>query len=506
MSSDYSTLLLGAGFTALVLVYLSQQGKRKSPAPLPPGPKGLPLLGNVADLPQTQPWVTFAEFGRKYGGITYLTALGKHIIVLNDPKYATEMLDKKSRIYSDRPTLVMAGQLVGWDKGPALIPFSQQWSEYRRLFAQLMGTRSKIDDFNDLFHEETHTFLRNLLETPNSWLDHCRRYAGALVLRVAFGYKVKVKEDPLVKLVDEAMDNFSETTASNAFMVDVFPSLQYVPAWFPGAEWKRKATKYHKTLAEMLEVPFAWVKQQMVAGTADSCFVSKQLENKSMTPEEELTIKWTAGGIYSGGADTTVAHMECFFMAMALHVDAQQKAQAEMESVLGVGVLPTLADRGRLPYFEAMFTEVYRCYTLGPTGLPHVCTQDDVHDGYFIPKGSIIFTNVWQFLRDPKTYSDPDKFSPERFMESPSHEKEKDPKNYVFGFGRRACPGMHFADASLWILLASLVAGFDIRPPVKDGQTVLPSGKFADGSISHPEHFDCVITPRQGTLQSIIRS
>jgi len=53
---------------------------------------------------------------------------------------------------------------------------------------------------------------------------------------------------------------------------------------------------------------------------------------------------------------------------MTLHVEAQQKAQAEMESVLGTGVLPTLADRDRLPYFEAMFTEVYRCYPLAPTG------------------------------------------------------------------------------------------------------------------------------------------
>ncbi|KAF5372558.1 hypothetical protein D9758_005187 [Tetrapyrgos nigripes] len=393
------------------------------------------------------------------------------------------MLDKKSRIYSDRPVLIMAGQLLGWDKGPALIPFCQTWSEYRRLFAQIMGTRSKIDSFNELFTDETHTFLRNVLETPNSWLDHSRRYAGALVLQVAFGYKAKEKDDHLVELVDEAMDNFSETTASNAFMVDVFPSMQYIPAWFPGAEWKRKSIKYQKTLQEMLEVPFLWVKQQMAAGTASNCFVSRQLEAKSLTAEEETTIKWAAAGIYSGGADTTVAHIECFFLAMTLHVESQKKAQAEMESVLGVGVLPTLADRGRLPYFEALFTEVYRCYTLAPTGLPHVCTQDDIHDGYFIPKGSIIFSNVWQFLHDPKTYSNPDKFSPERFLETPGHPKEKDPKDYVFGFGRRSCPGMHFADASMWILLASLVAGFDIRPPVKDGKPILPSGKFADGSI-----------------------
>jgi hypothetical protein len=56
--------------------------------------------------------------------------------ILNDAKHAINMLDKKSHLYSDRPTLMMTGGLMGWDEGPALTPFCDIWSEYRQLFAQ----------------------------------------------------------------------------------------------------------------------------------------------------------------------------------------------------------------------------------------------------------------------------------------------------------------------------------------------------------------------------------
>lgn len=86
------------------------------------------------------------------------------------------MLDKKSRLYSDRPTLMMAGQLVGWDEGPALIPLCDTWSEYRKLFSQFMGTRNKVEAFNDVLQEEADTLLKHILRNPAEWTKHGRKY------------------------------------------------------------------------------------------------------------------------------------------------------------------------------------------------------------------------------------------------------------------------------------------------------------------------------------------
>jgi cytochrome P450 len=83
---------------------------------------------------------------------------------------------------------------------------------------------------------------------------------------------------------------------------------------------------------------------------------------------------------------------------MTLHPEVQARAQAEIDSVLGPENLPTIADRSRLPFVEAILWEVLRWGQVGPQGLPHVSQQDDVHRGYLIPKGTIVIANIWQVI------------------------------------------------------------------------------------------------------------
>ncbi|KAI0696993.1 cytochrome P450 [Cerioporus squamosus] len=504
---SYTTLVstMVALTTAIIIFYLaygSTSAKRPS-APLPPGPRGLPLVGNLVDFPQSHPWETFSRWADTYGGVIYLNVLGQSIVVLNDPKQAAEMLDKKGLLYSDRPKLVMGGQLVGWDEGPALIPFCDRWSEYRRLFTYFMGTKAKIEAFNHVIHEETNVFLKHLLTQPQDWVEHARRLAGGLVLQLAYGNRAS---DPggkeLVKVVDDAMDGFSEMTKPNAFLVDVFPILRYVPAWFPGAGWKQKAKLYREYLEEMLVAPFELVKRQMAAGVARPSFAQSHLDGQSHTPDKERIIQWAAAGIYSGGADTTVAAIEAFFLGITIHTEAQKAAQAEIDAIVGRDRLPTFADRERLPYCEALCLEIMRCYTFGPLGLAHVSREDDVHDGYFIPKGSIVIPNNWRFFRNAETYPNPETFSPERFI---GPEKQFDPRRYLFGYGRRICPGLHLADATMWLTSVSVLAAFDVTPPLKDGKPLIPTGRFLDGGISHPEPFECVVKPRSATADAFVR-
>ena len=82
-------------------------------------------------------------------------------------------------------------------------------------------------------------------------------------------------------------------------------------------------------------------------------------------------------------------------MACLFHPEAMRKAQAEIDAVVGHGHFPGFEDRDRLPYFEAFFQETIRMYNLVPCGLAHRSREDDIHDGYFIPKGSIIIPNNW---------------------------------------------------------------------------------------------------------------
>lgn len=94
-------------------------------------------------------------------------------------------------------------------------------------------------------------------------LTTCRT-AGAIILKLSYGYEILEDEDPLVELVDRAMKQLSEVTTPGAFIVDVFPLLQYLPAWLPGTGFRKLAREWKHTLQQMADVPHQFVKRQMV--------------------------------------------------------------------------------------------------------------------------------------------------------------------------------------------------------------------------------------------------
>lgn len=467
----------------------------KKQLPLPPGPKPLPLIGNAKDMPKTKAYVTFAEWAKTYGPIVHLDIMGLHLIIVNDLKCAYEMLEGKGKLYSNRPTLVMAGELVGWDQSPVLIESNDTWATHRKHFASFMGTAAKVEEYEPILKEEIKTHLNRLVKTPENHIDLFQSYAGACFLRLVYGYKVVDEKDPFVMIVNDAMDGFSKMTESGAFAVDIFPALRHVPKWFPGAGWKTKAAKYREEVEKMLKGPYEWAKEQTKSGTVTSSFVTDILkEEKDLTPEKERIIQWSAAGIHAGGCLTTGASLSNFLLGVVRHTTELQKAQAEIDSVVGRDRLPTLADRPKLPYFDALCAEIHRVYPIGHIGLQHVPMEDDIYNNYLIPKGSVIIPNTWCFLNNEEMYPNPQEFNPDRYLSA--ERKATDPRDFSFGYGIRRCPGVHLAQAMQWLALSTLVATYDIRPVMKDGKPVIPPANFKEGLVALPEDFQYVITPR----------
>ena len=87
--------------------------------------------------------------------------------------------------------------------------------------------------------------------------------------------------------------------------------------------------------------------------------------------------------------------MSCFFLAMALFPDVQRRAQEEIDRIIGPNRLPGFEDREKLSYIDAIVMEVLRWHPVGPMGVPHVAEADDVCEGYLIPKGALLLTNIW---------------------------------------------------------------------------------------------------------------
>ncbi|KAF5321043.1 hypothetical protein D9619_000276 [Psilocybe cf. subviscida] len=524
---DFNYLLVAQCVLVLIVLLVAKSiFWPRNALSLPPGPKGLPLVGNILDMPSEREWKTFAQWGEKYGDICSVTVLGQTVIVLNSAQIARDMLDKKSAIYSDRPVLQMGGELVGWKNTMVLLPYGERFRHYRRLFHSVIGSPLAVKSFEPSEEIEARRFLRQVLLKPNELATHIRKTAGAVILRISHGYEVKEHNDPFVAIADRATEQFSLATAPGGFLVDLIPALRHVPEWCPGAGFQRKAREWAGTLLEMVDGPYNFVKQQMAAGIAPVSFTSTLLEGRQLTEDEEFDLKWSAASLYSGAflaqslciphqltrpsrespgaADTTVSAINSFFLAMTLHPEVMRKAQEEIDRVVGRDRLPTYADRPHLPYVNALVSEVHRWHTVVPTAVPHRVRQDDVHEGYLIPKGSLVIPNVWKMSHDPRVYSNPFEFRPERFLPAKGRTPEPDPREVAFGFGRRTCPGRHLAEISIFISCVMALAVFDISKVVQNGVVDEPVHENTTGTISHPEPFKCRIQPRSEKAAALI--
>ncbi|KAJ7445544.1 cytochrome P450 [Mycena galericulata] len=494
MSSTIVILTPVAGVLSLLLL---RQVFRKQRGTLPPGPTGLPVIGNVLDMPAVTEWKTFAEWGAKFGGMCSVTLLGQPIVILNTAS-AMEEMDTKGSVFSTRPRLPMAGELLGYDQTLVLMPHGARFRTFRKHFAKLIGSPAALKPYIPLVEAENQRFLKRLLSKPsaNSIGPHLRKLTGAIILRITYGIEVQEQEDPFVTLIEKANDNFNVATVPGAFLVDVFPVLLQIPEFL--APFKRTARVWARATRQMVEEPYLFVRRQMTVGTAPISFVSSLLENEEKMSEEEVRdVKYTASSLYGGGADTTAASLYGFFLAMVLTPDVQRRAQAEIDAVIGGERLPHLLDRDQLPYVSAVVTELLRWHSVAPLGVPHAALDDTFVNGYLIPKGSVIVANLWNMLNDSNIYPSPFTFDPTRYLTTPA---QADPRSVCFGFGRRVCPGRELAEASLFLCVAMTLAVFDIEP----GAGELPVHENTQGTISHPKPFDCVVKPRSERAVALI--
>jgi cytochrome P450 len=185
-------------------------------------------------------------------------------------------------------------------------------------------------------------------------------------------------------------------------------------------------------------------------------------------------------GCSGAGFETTSTTLMWWTHAMVAFPEAQRRAQAELDAVVGRERLPTYADAPRLPYVRAIIKEVLRWRPVAPLGLPHIAAEDDWYDGIFIPKGATCMANIWHCNRDRSVFGDDaDEFKPERHLgdngELLPGPKETNQEGHVsFGFGRRVCVGRHLANDSLFILTARILWAASLKCGLDENGKKLP--------------------------------
>ncbi|KAF2324443.1 hypothetical protein GH714_014151 [Hevea brasiliensis] len=147
---------------------------------------------------------------------------------------------------------------------------------------------------------------------------------------------------------------------------------------------------------------------------------------------------------------------------------ALKKAQEELDLHVGVERQVDESDLKNLVYLQAVIKETLRLYPVAPLSGPRQALEDCTIGGYHVPAGTRLMVNVWKIHRDPRLWTDPSAFQPQRFLTSHVGVDVRG-QHFVlipFGSGRRSCPGTSFALHALHLTIARLLHAFDLSTPM----------------------------------------
>ncbi|KAH7923206.1 cytochrome P450 [Leucogyrophana mollusca] len=508
MSTSHALSLIPVFCVAFAIVTYLTRDREKSDfenqASLPPGPRPLPVVGNVIGFKTDEPWATYTEWSVIYGDILYSRFLGQEIIVISSEELAKALLERRSSNYSDRPFNPVM-EPFGLTYSSAFMHYGNRWRLHRRLFHQVMRAEAVLE-YRPLQLRKARQLLIDLLDTPEDYVAHLATYSNSIVMDVVYGYEAKPRNDPVISVVERSMEMFVKVvTLQKAAIVGSFPFLLSLPSWLPGASLKREAISTRRLSEDMIGVPFRYVQQSLASGNAKPSMVANALQKFSGRDESgyfEQAIKESSGTAFGASSETSSSTMLVFILAMINNPRVQERAQAEIDSVVGADRLPNFEDRSSMPFVDAVLRETLRWHPVLPLGVPHAATDSDVFEGYFIPRGATILPNAWAMSRNEEKYPGPEEFRPERFL-SPDGELNDDTVSFAFGFGRRICVGRYLADASIWSAVVSMLAVFKFAKPLDDmGREVEIDVQWSTGITSHPVPFPCRIIPRVATMSA----
>ncbi|KAG8849117.1 hypothetical protein FRB91_010219 [Serendipita sp. 411] len=510
-SSMYSsvdpTTAVVCGTTALaaLLAFKTIWGSKPPGKPIP-GPPRLWLLGNALDMPMQLEWLSYEKWKRKYGDVVALDVLGLQVLVLNTPEYIHELMEKRAATSAGRMHFNMCGKLVGFQKTTVFLPPDAVLRETRTLMRQTVGPKG-VKDHHWLIETEFIKLVGRIMNSNGgqTLMNEIRHAVGAVTIGVSYGLPVPHYSDPLITDVELAMAHFSKTTRAGAYLVDVFPILEHVPSWFPGAGFKREAARMRADMDRAVNNPFNASMDVINNTTIKRAFVHEHMGQPDLTPEKADIIKWSAISLYLAGSDTASGVIYVFLLAMTIFQECQIRAREEIYRVVGRSRLPSLEDRPSLPYVNAILKEVMRWHPIVPQAAPHTTTEDQMLDGYFIKKGTLLLTNTWSIFHDEKYFSQPEEFIPERFLGEKAT-AELDPLKFAFGHGRRACPGQELAEREVWIAIVMVLSTLKIMKPLDaEGKEKEVPATFLSGSISHAAPFDCRVRPIDDLAEKMVQ-
>nr|XP_042716997.1 cytochrome P450 2F3-like [Chrysemys picta bellii] len=468
-------LLLLLGLSCLVL-YLRGKGQRKGGC-LPPGPRPLPLLGNLLQFDTKDMAKSLLTLSERYGPVYTLHLGPQRMVVLCGYQVVKEALVDQAEAFSGRGDL------------PVLFRLTQGNEHFRSrvsVTGHLRLGAPRVRPFPPL--------TAGSLPSPAAPFDPTFLISQAVsnvICSIVFGDRFDYQDGSFLTLVGLINRNFQLLSSPWGQMYNIFPGLM---SCLPGP---------HNRIFENFEQLqlFVLERVKMHQESFDpncprdfiDCFLLK-MEQENQDPLSYFhteTLVMTTHNLFFAGTETVSTTLRYGFLLLMKYPEIQAKVHAEIDQVIGRHRSPSVEDRSLMPYTDAVIHEVQRFGDVIPMGLPHVVTRDTHFRGFLLPEGTNVLPLLFSVHNDPAQFKDPATFDPVHFLD-PSGGFRKHDAFMAFSAGKRVCLGEGLARMELFLLFTTILQRFVLTPLVRPEDIDISPLMSGLGNVPRPYKFRAV--------------
>ncbi|XP_049483543.1 cytochrome P450 2D15 [Panthera uncia] len=467
-------------------------------ARFPPGPMPLPLLGNLLQMDFQDTLFYFDRLRRRFGDVFSLQLAWTPVVVLNGLEAVREALVYHSEDTADRPPMPIYEHL-GFgprSQGVFMARYGREWREQRRFaLSTLRNFGLGKKSLEQWVTEEASCLCAAFADhagrpfSPRALLN---KAVSNVIASLTYGRRFEYDDPRLHKLIDGALKGLQEDSGFAREALNSIPVLLHIPGLADKVFSNQKAlmtllnelVQEHRITRDPTQPP-----RDLTDAFLDE--IEKARGNPESSFNDENMLMVTAD-LFLAGMLSTSATLAWALLLMILHPDVQRRVQREIDEVLGPEQRPAMADQTRMPFTMAVMHEVQRFGDLVPLGMPHMTSRDIEVQGFLIPKGTTLITNLSSVLKDKTVWKKPFRFHPEHFLDAQG-QFVKQEAFMPFSAGRRICLGEPLARMEFFLFFTCLLQRFSFSVPVGQPR---PSDHGVFSFLMIPPPYQLCATPR----------
>ncbi|KAL1307341.1 cytochrome P450 71D10 [Arachis hypogaea] len=452
----------------LLKIAIKKFSSSKDITNLPPGPKKLPIIGNMHNLVGSMPHECLRNLASKYGPLMHLKLGEVSHIIVTSPEMAQEIMKTQDLNFCDRPNVLFARVMNYNRKAIAFGPYGEYLRHVRKICTMELFTVKCVQSFRRIREAEVSELVKTISQSEGSIFNLSQKILSmtyGISARIVFGKKYSYQE-VFISSFEEALQ-----IAGKNCIADLYPSIRVVLEMMSRDKSKLEELyiKTDKILQDIIDDHRnkKGGKCKEEEGREDLVDVLLKFQQKdSEYPLTDDNIKAVIQDIFAGGGETSSTVVEWAMAEMIKKPKVMEAAQAEVRRVYGSKGYVDESELHQLTYLKSIIKETLRLHPSLPLLVPRENKEPCQIKGYQIPAISRIIINAWAIGRDPRYWVDAMEFKPERFVDNYSIDNRGTNFEFIsFGGGRRMCPGIAFATPNMELPLAQLLYHFDWKLP-----------------------------------------